>query len=41
MSILSEVELACKGETDGNTYSDATIYCVFATANFKFNLSKF
>ena len=41
MSILSEVELACKSETDGNTYSDATIYCVFAIANLKFNLLKF
>ena len=33
--ILPEVELARKSETDGHTYSDDTIYCVFASAKFK------
>ena len=35
MSILPEVELARKSETDGHTYSDDTIYCVFASTKLK------
>ena len=40
--ILSEAELACKGEADGYTYYVMnTIYCVFTLVNLKLNLFKF
>ncbi len=42
ITILSEAELACKGEADVYTYYVMnTIYCVFTLVKLKFNSFKF